>query len=112
MESAAEIAKAEDEWDRLVRGRGVEKDGKKEDKWGKVVHEALKVVRGRIEDEAQRNRRVAEWMVGIVERERKLAEVERKGRVRVRNEVRRKRKAESDGLVGKRGDGEGEGGKA
>ncbi|KAI5264097.1 hypothetical protein E4T47_08836 [Aureobasidium subglaciale] len=118
LETAMEIAKGEDEWDRILLAQGVDVEGQgqgekgtrksksgygkcragREESWTKNVYEALGNVYGKIEEEGRRNKEMAERMVGIIEREKEFAEVERRERRRVGNEERRRRKAEKDGI--------------
>lgn len=58
----------------------------------------LKETLKKIEEEGRKNREMAERMVKIVDREKELAEIERKARRREKNEERRRRKAERDGV--------------
>ena len=106
LEELLGVARAEDAWDGLVRRLGV-RDGDggggkgkgrlgMEGSWGVEVEGALREVKGLMEREGEKNRRMAEVMVGIVDGERALAEKERKERVRVRNMERRKRKEERE----------------
>ncbi|KAI5206672.1 hypothetical protein AUEXF2481DRAFT_44818 [Aureobasidium subglaciale EXF-2481] len=115
LESAMEVARGEDEWDRILLAQGVDvgqgKQGKgghgkqkgREEPWTKNVYEALGNVYNKIEEEGRRNKEMAEKMVGIIEKEKEFAEVERRERRRVGNEERRRRKAEKDGKVGEDG---------
>jgi hypothetical protein len=97
-----EVARAEDEWDRLLRmhagdGRKEEEEAEREELWVKEVDECLKDTWRAIDEEGRKNREMAEKMVGIIDQEKALAEVERKERKRVKNEERRVRKASRDG---------------
>ncbi|KAI5237820.1 hypothetical protein E4T42_09134 [Aureobasidium subglaciale] len=115
LESAMEIARGEDEWDRILLAQGFDvgqgKQGKgghgkqkgREEPWTKNVYEALGNVYNKIEEEGRRNKEMAEKMVGIIEKEKEFAEVERRERRRVGNEERRRRKAEKNGKVGEDG---------
>ncbi|THY59865.1 hypothetical protein D6C99_01780 [Aureobasidium pullulans] len=111
LETDMEIAKAEDEWDRILFARGIkEESGNEVDEFGRrqkrttwtaAIYEALGQTYKAIEDEGVKNKEMAKRMVGIIDREKELAEVERKERQRVKNEERKKRKAERDGIVDK-----------
>jgi len=106
-----EIAKAEDEWDRILFARGIKEESgnevdvfgrrQKRTTWTAAIYEALGQTYKAIEDEGVKNKEMAKRMVGIIDREKELAEVERKERQRVKNEERKKRKAERDGIVDK-----------
>ncbi|KAI5196588.1 hypothetical protein E4T39_07718 [Aureobasidium subglaciale] len=116
LEAAMQVAKGEDEWDRLLLQQGVAEQGvmdegeraagkgvghgrgKREELWTKSVYEALGHVYGKIEEEGRRNKEMAGKMVGIIEREKEMAEIERKERQRVKNEERRRRKDERGGM--------------
>lgn len=63
--------------------------------WTKEVYESLGYTLNAIEAEGAKNREMAEKMVAIIDKEKELAEVERKERKRLKNEERRKRKAEA-----------------
>ncbi|THV87071.1 hypothetical protein D6D29_01004 [Aureobasidium pullulans] len=111
LETDMEIAKAEDEWDRILFARGIKEESgnevdvfgrrQKRTTWTAAIYEALGQTYKAIEDEGVKNKEMAKRMVGIIDREKELAEVERKERQRVKNEERKKRKAERDGIVDK-----------
>lgn len=94
-----EIAKGEDQWDRILYAQGLkdEAGGGKENNplWTKEVYDSFGYVVNAIETEGIKNREMAEKMVAIIDKEKELAEIERKERKRLKNEERRKRKAES-----------------
>jgi hypothetical protein len=107
LEAQMQIAKGEDEWDRILLAQGVKDEagsaGRKGNPlWTKEVYESYGYVLSSIEAEGVKNREMAEKMVAIIDKEKELAEIERKERKRLKNEERRKRKAES-------GDADGEG---
>ncbi|KAK3698451.1 hypothetical protein LTR37_016922 [Vermiconidia calcicola] len=118
LEDEREIARREDEWDRLV---GEEYDigesndsvsmvdamragalgGSVEPKWTDAVDEGLEAVQGKLREERERNRVVAEKMQAVVDRERELFEREKLERKeeKVRERLERKRLKEQ-GAVG------------
>jgi hypothetical protein len=94
-----EIAKGEDQWDRILYAQGLKDEaggGKKDNPlWTKVVYDSYGYLINAIETEGVKNREMAEKMVAIIDKEKELAEIERKERKRLKNEERRKRKSES-----------------
>ncbi|KAG9639818.1 hypothetical protein KCU95_g18116, partial [Aureobasidium melanogenum] len=99
LEAQMEIARGEDDWDRILLAQGVPDEGGSSRKakvlWTKEVYESLGYTLNAIEAEGAKNREMAEKMVAIIDKEKELAEVERKERKRLKNEERRKRKAEA-----------------
>ncbi|KAH0402123.1 hypothetical protein KCU89_g3468, partial [Aureobasidium melanogenum] len=99
LEAQMEIARGEDDWDRILLAQGVADEGGSVKRgkvlWTKEVYESLGYTMNAIEAEGTKNRVMAEKMVAIVDKEKELAEVERKERKRLKNEERRKRKAEA-----------------
>ncbi|KAH0368886.1 hypothetical protein KCU65_g3689, partial [Aureobasidium melanogenum] len=99
LEVQMEIAKCEDDWDRILSAQGVTDEGGNVKRgkvlWTKEVYDSLGYTMNAIEAEGMKNREMAEKMVAIVDKEKELAEVERKERKRLKNEERRKRKAEA-----------------
>jgi len=102
-----EVAKGEDEWDKILFAQGIRESGdevgeasqrQKRKKWTTEIYGALGYTYQAIVKEGQKNKEMAEKMVGIIDREKELAEVERKERRKVKNEERRKTKAERDGV--------------
>jgi len=94
-----EIAKGEDEWDRILLAQGVKDEGGNSDRgypsWAREVYESLRYTQDAITAEGIKNKEMAEKMVAIIDKEKELAEIERKERKRLKNEERRKRKADS-----------------
>lgn len=94
-----EIARGEDDWDRILLAQGVTDEGgssmRRKTLWTKEVHDSLRYTINAIEAEGMKNRDMAEKMVAIIDKEKELAEIERKERKRLKNEERRKRKAEA-----------------
>lgn len=120
------VARSEDVWDRIVEGirhkedDGVEgrnggekakngdekvknreekkrgKGGVREPLWQDQVVTAFRQVCRELDGEQKKNQEWATKMVGIIDRERELAEVERKERVMRKNTERRERKRERD----------------
>jgi hypothetical protein len=94
-----EIAKGEDQWDRILYAQGLKDEaggGKKDNPlWTKVVYDSYGYLINVIEAEGVKNKNMAEKMVAIIDREKELAEIERKERKRLKNEERRKNKAEN-----------------
>ncbi|KAK3725080.1 hypothetical protein LTR37_000591 [Vermiconidia calcicola] len=112
LEDEREIARREDEWDTLVAEQHeIEKSnvsvgetmrgGSPEPKWTDAVDEGLEEVQGKLREERERNRAVAEKMQAVVDRERELFEKERQERkeVNVREKLERK-KVKEQGAVG------------
>ena len=101
-----QIAKGEDEWDRILLAQGVKDEGVSEKRgtpsWAKEVYASYGYTIDAIEAEGIKNREMAERMVAIIDKEKELAEMERKERRRLKNEERRKRKAESGNGDGER----------
>ncbi|KAK6005358.1 hypothetical protein QM012_008137 [Aureobasidium pullulans] len=99
LEAQMEIAKGEDDWDRILLAQGIADEGGKSKRgkvlWSKEVNDSLRYTINAIEAEGNKNREMAEKMVAIIDKEKELAEVERKERKRLKNEERRKRKAEA-----------------
>ncbi|KAH0036047.1 hypothetical protein KCU78_g1960, partial [Aureobasidium melanogenum] len=99
LEAQMEIARGEDDWDRILLAQGVADEGGSVKRgkvlWTKEVYESLGYTMNALEAEGTKNREMAEKMVAIVDKEKELAEVERKERKRLKNEERRKRKAEA-----------------
>ncbi|KAH0388334.1 hypothetical protein KCU92_g1134, partial [Aureobasidium melanogenum] len=99
LEAQMEIARGEDDWDRILLAQGVADEGGSVKRgkvlWTKEVYESLGYTMNAIEAEGTKNREMAEKMVAIVDKEKELAELERKERKRLKNEERRKRKAEA-----------------
>jgi hypothetical protein len=107
LEAQMQIAKGEDEWDRILLAQGVKDEagsaGRKGNPlWTKEVYESYGFVLSSIEAEGVKNREMAEKMVAIIDKEKELAEIERKERKRLKNEERRKRKAESGDTDGEK----------
>ena len=94
-----EIAKGEDEWDRILLAQGVKDEGGSTDRghpsWTREVYESLRFTQDAITAEGIKNREMAEKMVAVIDKEKELAEIERKERKRLKNEERRKRKADT-----------------
>lgn len=99
LEAQMEIARGEDDWDRILLAQGVADEGGSVKRgkvlWTKEVYESLGYTMNAIEAEGTKNREMAEKMVAIVDKEKELAELERRERKRLKNEERRKRKAEA-----------------
>lgn len=96
-----EIARGEDDWDRILLAQGISDEGENSKRgktlWTREVYESLGYTLHAIEAEGIKNREMAEKMVAIIDREKELAKIERKERKRLKNEQRRKRKAEAIG---------------
>ncbi|KAG9954809.1 hypothetical protein KCU85_g33, partial [Aureobasidium melanogenum] len=99
LEAQMQIARGEDDWDRILLAQGIADEGGNVKRgkvlWTKEVYDSLGYTMNAIEAEGTKNREMAEKMVAIIDRERELAEIERKERKRLKNEERRKRKAEA-----------------
>ena len=97
LEAQMEIARGEDDWDRILLAQGIADEGGSVKKgkvlWTNEVFDSLGYTLKAIEAEGTKNREMAEKMVAIIDKEKELAEVERKERKRLKNEERRKRKA-------------------
>lgn len=95
-----QIAKGEDEWDRILLAQGVKDEGGSEKRgnppWAKEVYASYGYTLDAIEAEGIKNREMAEKMVAIIDKEKELAEIERKERKRSKNEERRKRKRKAE----------------
>lgn len=106
LEVHLEIAKGEDEWDRILLAQGVQDEGGSEKgrnpPWSREVYECYRYTLDAIDAEGLKNKGMAEKMVAIIDKEKELAEIERKERKRLKNEERRKRKAGSSVTVGER----------
>lgn len=99
LEDQLQLARWEDDWDDILSQKGVRQPkSKQEGTWSREVFLLLKETLKKIEEEGRKNREMAERMVKIVDREKELAEIERKARRREKNEERRRRKAERDGV--------------
>ncbi|KAI4837557.1 hypothetical protein E4T44_08290 [Aureobasidium sp. EXF-8845] len=96
LEAQMEIAKGEDQWDRILYAQGLKDEaggGKKNNPlWTKAVYDSYGYLVNAIETEGVKNREMAEKMVAIIDKEKELAEIERKERKRLKNEERRKNK--------------------
>lgn len=113
------VARSEDVWDRIVEGISSREDGgvegrNEEEKknggvkekkgkgavreplWQDQVVTAFRQVCRELDGEQKKNQEWATKMVGIIDRERELAEVERKERVIRKNAERRERKRVRD----------------
>lgn len=104
LEAQLEIAKCEDEWDRILLAQGVQDEGGSEKTgalWSREVYECYRYTLDAIDAEGAKNREMAEKMVAIIDQEKELAEIERKERKRLKNEERRKRKAGSSDTDGR-----------
>jgi len=106
LEAHLEIAKGEDEWDRILLAQGVQDEGGSETGrsplWSREVYECYRYTLDAIDAEGLKNKDMAEKMVAIIDKEKELAEIERKERKRLKNEERRERKAGSSVTVGER----------
>lgn len=105
LEVQLEIAKGEDEWDRILLAQGVVDEGGSEQRaalWSREVYECYRYTLDAIDAEGAKNKEMAEKMVAIIDKEKELAEIERKDRKRLKNEKRRNRKAGSSDTDGKR----------
>ena len=99
LEDQLQLARWEDDWDDILSQKGVRQPkSKQEGTWSREVFLLLKETLKKIEEEGRKNREMAERMVKIVDREKELAEIERKARRREKNEERRRRKAERNGV--------------
>lgn len=107
LEAAVELGHWEDEWDRDVRvrmegrsegdvGRGRSSDGDAGATWQDVALGGLKEIHGALDRETEKNKLWAQKMVAIVDREKKMAETERKQRRMAKNSQRRERKAKRE----------------
>jgi hypothetical protein len=106
LEAQMQIAKGEDEWDRILLAQGVKDEGVSKKRgspsWAKEVYASYGYTLDAIEAEGIKNREMAEKMVAIIDQEKELAEIERKERKILKNEERRKRKAEGGNTDGER----------
>lgn len=98
LDAQLEIAKGEDEWDRILLAQGVKDEGGSDKRgalWSREVYECYRYTLDAIDAEGAKNKEMAEKMVAIIDQEKELAEIERKERKRWKNEERRKVKAAS-----------------
>lgn len=105
LEAQLEIAKGEDEWDRILLAQGVKDEGGSERRgmlWSREVYECYRYTLDAIDAEGAKNKEMAEKMVAIIDKEKELAEIERKERKRLKNEERRNRKTGSSDAGGER----------